>query len=241
MLQKTQGIVLHAVKYSDNSSIVSIYTRDFGRLACVFHQKKGRNSVGKSAFVQPLTLVEMDVYHIPKKSVQHIKDLRVTHPYRHIPFNAPKNAVAIFISEILYKTLRQSEADAHLFDFIENSLQILDNQENNFVNFHLVFLTKLTRFLGFEPSCRYESNDAFFDLLNGIFICQKPQHQHFIEGAKADIFNQLLNCNFETMNEIPLTQHTRNTLTESILEFYKIHAPEFTNIKSFDVLQTLFG
>jgi DNA repair protein RecO (recombination protein O) len=240
MLQKTQGIVLHAVKYSDNSSIVSIYTRSFGRVGYVFHQKKGKTSAGKSALMQALTLVEIDVYHNPKKSLQHIKDVRVTYPYRHIPFNAEKNAVACFISEVLYKILRQPEADELLFDFIVNSLQFFDNQENKFANFHLVFLTKLTRFLGFAPSSRYETNAAFFDLLNGIFVAQKPQHQHFMEGTEADIFNQLLNCNFETMNEIPLSHKTRNSLIDSILEFYKIHTPEFTTVKSLSVLQMLF-
>ncbi|MDR2853675.1 MAG: DNA repair protein RecO [Prevotellaceae bacterium] len=240
MLQKTQGIVLHAIKYSDNASIVSIYTRDFGRCAYMFHQKKGKSSTGKAAFVQPLTLVEMDVYHHPKKQVQHIKDLRVSYPYTQIPFDAKKNAVAIFISEVLYKTLRQPEPDELLFDFIQNSLQTFDCQEDSFVNFHLVFLAKLTRFLGFEPSCRYEPNATFFDLLNGVFVSQKPEHQHFIENAAAETFNNILHCDYSTMQHIQLTHKHRNELTDSLLEFYKIHLSEFSTVKSLSVLQMLF-
>lgn len=239
MLQKTAGIVLHTIKYTDSSSIATIYTQEFGRSAYIVYNRRSKKTVCKPAFLQPLSLVEIDAYHRPNKDVQHLKDIRVTFPFSSIPFSPEKNAIALFISEILYKSLRQSEFDAELYAFIEKSLHILDNCEENFANFHLVFLLKLARFIGFEPNTT-DIECKYFDMLNGIFCTQKPPHIHYIANEQCQLFGKLVNIDFDSMHQVKISRDIRNQALQNILDFYKIHVPEFGTVQSLAILQLLF-
>lgn len=148
MLTKTNGIVLHSIKHNDSSTIITVYTQQFGRVSYLVHGANKKKSVVRASYLQPLSLVEMDVSHIPGKDIQRIKDIRMLHLFTGIPFDAVKNSLAIFISELLFRTLRQTEPDESLFLFLENSILQLDYCEQGIANFHLVFLIKLTRYLG---------------------------------------------------------------------------------------------
>jgi len=239
MLYTTKAIILHSVKYSDNSLIVTVLTRDFGRMACIFHKAKTAKSPNRVAFLQPLNLVEITVYHNPKKNIQNLKEIRIAKFYNTIYQSAEKTAIALFVCEVVNKSLRISEKDENLFDFIENSLIFLDKTEKNFANYHLLFLMKITKFLGFEPSANY-LNYNYFDLLSGEFVAVVPQHQHFLKNNDVFLFNSLINKEFEQMHELSFTRQSRNTTIENILNFYRIHIPDFSQIKSLEVLKEVF-
>ncbi|MDR1585177.1 MAG: DNA repair protein RecO, partial [Prevotellaceae bacterium] len=180
MQEKTSGIVLHNIKYSDSTSIVTIYTRRFGRAVYMVYGRGKKKSLCRPAFLQPLTLVELDVAHFPRREVQQIKDIRIATQLNNIPVNPVKNALALFLSEILFRTLIRADSDEQLFEFIEQATLSLNGCENSLANFHLVFLLKLTRYLGFEPN--YDNrNFAYFDLLEGVFLLDKPLHDYFLD------------------------------------------------------------
>ncbi len=239
MQVKTTGIVLHAIKYSDSASIVTIYTRHFGRVSYMVHGANKKKSVCRAALMQPLSIVEMDVFHIPGKDLQRIKDMRIAYLFIGIPFNPIKNAVALFLSEMLFRTLRQSEPDDSLFLFLENSIQQFDYCQDGVANFHLVFLLKLTRYLGFEPN-RDETDSTYFDLLNGIFVGQKPTHAHFLHPETAADFVEIFEIDYSGMGNLHFSRQRRMKLLESLIEYYRLHIPDFQGLHSLAVLQSLF-
>lgn len=239
MLYTTDAIILHSIKYSDNSLIVTMLTRRFGRMAFIFHKGKSPKSNNRSALLQPLNLVEITAYNNPKKNIQNLKEIRIKTFYNNIYQNAEKIAIALFISEIVNKSLQQTEKDEHLFDFIENSLIFLDKTDEKIANYHLLFLMKMTKFFGFEPSANY-MNYNYFDLISGEFSPQKPQHEHFLEGEAVSKFNSLIDKHFEQMTELLFTRQSRFATLENILNFYRIHIPNFPQITSLEVLKSIF-
>jgi len=239
MLVKTNGIVLHSLKYSDSASIMTVYTRQFGRVSYMVHGVNKKKSVCRAAFLQALTIVEMDVYHVPGKEIQRIKDMRLAYPFVSIPFHPVKNSVALFLSELLFRTLRRTEPDESLYLFLENSIQTLDCCEEGISNFHLVFLLKLSRYLGFEPN-QDEVNAAYFDLMNGVFLKQKPLHVHFLAPDISGDFAALLRCDYSDMRLLSLTRQKRVDLLESMVQYYRLHIPDFHGLHSLAVLQSLF-
>lgn len=239
MLTKTSGIVLHTLKHSDSSSIATIYTESFGRMSYMVYGVGKKRSVCKSSFMQPLTLVEMDVSHQNTKDIQRIKDIKITYPYHNIPVHAVKNALALFLSELLFRCLRQAESDEHLFDFLQRSLQHLDRCDEGYANFHLVFMVQLMRYLGFEPHTNY-TEGSYFDLLNGEFKQRQPAHVHFLPVSDAQKLGRLFQCNFNTMQNLTLSREDRNCLLNHLLVYYRLHIPEFGTLQSVDVLHTLF-
>jgi len=239
MLVKTNGIVLHSLKYSDSASIMTVYTRQFGRVSYMVHGVNKKKSVCRAAFLQALTIVEMDVLHVPGKEIQQIKDMRLAYPFVGIPFHPVKNSLALFISELLFRTLRRTEPDESLYLFLENSIQTLDCCEAGISNFHLIFLIKLSRHLGFEPN-QDETTATYFDLMNGVFLKQKPLHIHFLTSDMSGDFAALLHCDYSDMHELLLSRQRRVDLLESLIQYYRLHIPDFQGLHSLAVLQSLF-
>ena len=238
MQHKTSGIVLHTTKYNDTASIVCIYTKDFGRVSYIVYGVGKKKSVVRSSFLHPLTLTELEVNHIAGRDIQQIKEIRILHPFNTIPMNPTKNALTMFLSEVLFKSLRQTEPDETLFLFLENSIQQLDYCYEGVQNFHLVFLQKLTRYLGFEAN--REVNGKYFDLMNGIFQVEKPTHTHFLMPESSGLFLNLLETEYNTMDKLVLSRDNRTELLKSLLEYYRLHIPEFHNLYSLAILQSLF-
>lgn len=239
MLTKTVGIVLHTVKYSDTSTIVTAYTQEFGRTSYLVHGRNKKKSNFRAAFFQPFSILEMDVYHTPGKEVQRIKEIQVETPFYSIPYNPVKNAVALFLCEVLYRTLRQTEPDENLFVFLKESLLCLDRCDTSISNFHLVFLIKLARVLGFGPN-EDEETTQYFDLMNGVFVSTRPLHTHYLPPDMSVDFASLLHAGYDTMQSIPLSRQKRFKLLESLMDYYRLHIPDFHGVQSLAVLQTLF-
>src|ERR1043165_5441661 len=96
------------------------------------------------------------------------KNIENNYTSLHLVFT--KNCIALFIQELLHKVLKEQEADEDLFDFLKNSLMILDLKKENYFNFHLCFMLQLSRYLGFYPQGKYSDSTSVFDLQEGTFI-----------------------------------------------------------------------
>jgi DNA repair protein RecO (recombination protein O) len=239
MQVKTSGIILHSIKHTDSATIITVYTRQFGRVSYMVHGVNKKKSSCRAAILQPLSIVEMDVFHTPGKNIQRLKEMRLEQPFTGIPYNPVKNSLALFLSEVLYRTLRQTEPDDSLYLFLENSILQLDCSETGISNFHLVFLLKLTRYLGFEPN-QDEEQVNYFDLMNGVFLKQKPLHVHFVLPEVSADFIRVLNADYSNMHNLAFTRARRANLLQIIVEYYQLHIPDFHGLHSLAVLQSLF-
>jgi len=137
---------------------------------------------------------------------------------------------------VLYKSIRQQNADENIFDYIFNAISWYDESENAGANFHLAFLLKLSRFLGFAPSTQTKSDQSFFDLQEGEFKSLPPLHPYFIEKTPALLFISLFSTPFENLSEIKIDNTTRRLILDKILVYYTLHTASFGEIKSHQVL-----
>jgi DNA repair protein RecO (recombination protein O) len=185
-----------------------------------------KKSSWKPVFFQPLSIVELEVSHDMRKNIQQMKNVRMLVPYKSLTIDPVKRSIALFIAESLYLFLRQS-------------LEFLDHSEQSTANFHLVFLLKLSRYLGFEPNTDRHST-LFFDLVNGVFLSSPPAHHHYLIADEAEKMAQLLRTDYEHMTEIKLSRQQREKLLEDIISYYRFHLPDFHEIHSLEVLKTLF-
>lgn len=200
------------------------------------HKKK---SAIRSSFFQPLSLVEMEVHHAPGKDLHRIREIKMDCVFESIPYNPIKNALALFLSEILFRTLKQDDVDDALYLFLDNSIQQLDQCQEGLANFHLVFMAKLTRYLGFEP------NDdggefRYFDLLNGVFLYERPIHNHYALPELTSSLYKILRVDYSTMGSAGMSREARLGVLEMLIEYYRLHLPDFHGVQSIDVLHSLF-
>ncbi len=239
MIQNTKGIVLNHIKYKESSIIVNIYTQLFGRQSYVVNRVRSSKNKGNSVLLQPLTLLDLQVYHRPKAELHRIKDFKLLHPLTSIPFEQNKRAVAFFLTEIMSKVLREEEKNTDLFDFIYHSIEVFDAGVEGDHNFHLFFLFQLSRFLGFGPETGVEDK-GYFDLLNGRYSTFEPSHGYFIRGEVMAKWQQLAHLDIEGLNQLQLSTTTRSDLLQALIRYYELHLDGLGQIKSLEVLQMLY-
>ncbi len=233
MLHQTRGIVFHRVKYSETSLIVKIYTEQFGLQSYMIRGMRSKKSLVKPALLQPLTLVEIVVYHKENNDLQHLKEIKINYPFQTIPFDLRKSSVILFLNEVLYNVIREQESNSSLFDFLYNSIVSLDKMENGIAGFHLCFLMQLTKYLGFSPKRNFDEENSVFDLQEGVFKHQPISSELTIPMPVSEYFAKLIGP--ENMPEI-IPPRYRSTLLDYLIRYYKIHIPGIKEIKSHAIL-----
>lgn len=240
MLTKTQAIVLHSLKYGETRLIVDMFTRTFGRQSFIVSIPKTSKGKVKKQFFQPLTLLEIETDIRPKLQLQKLNDVRLMSPFVSIPFEPDKIAISLFVAEFLYYALRSEQRNELLYDYLENSIMWLDGQQDRFANFHLVFLMRLTRFLGFYPNLDDYDTGDYFDLRESEFIKNPPIHRDFLHPDEAQKVQLMMRMDYPTMHLFRMSHEERNRLLEVSLNYYRLHLPDFPEMKSIDVLKALY-
>ena len=232
--------MLHSLKYGETRLIVDMFTRSHGRLSFIISLPKSAKGKMKKQFFQPLTILEIETDVRPKLQLQKLSDVRLLHPFSTIPFDPHKLSIALFIAEFLYYALRSEQQNALLFDYVTDSIQWLDGQDSHFANFHLVFLMRLSRFLGFYPNLDDYSAGDYFDLRESIFLSAPPVHRDFLYPHEAEKVQLMMRMDFATMHLFQMSHTERNRLLEVALSYYRLHIPDFPELKSLSVLQELY-
>jgi len=228
MLTKTKGLVLHNLKYRETSLLVTIYTAEFGIASYIENGVRSAKAKHKMALFQPLTLLDLEVFHKPGRGLHRISEAKCYFPYRQIPFDVGKSSIALFLSEILGKVLKEEEANFPLYDFLEESFQFLDGAQGNYENFHIQFLWNLASFLGFAPGSTEE-------LIDQLKLSQ-------FSGANvidAKLLSDLVMANYGESFIISRAQ--RKVYLSGLLYFYRLHMESFGELRSWEILQEVMA
>ena len=241
MLVKTKAIVLHSFKYGESRMIVDMFTEEAGRLSFIISIPKTSQGRIKKQYFQPMTLLEVECDVRQNVQLQKLKDAHLLTAYTSIPFSPEKLALSLFIAEFLYHALRSEQQDRLLFAYVCDSMQWLDTVEVGFANFHLTFLMRMSRFLGFYPNLDDYVDGCVFDLRTATFSLQVPTHRDFLDSHDSQLIHTLMRMDFPTMHLFQLSHHDRNRITEVLLHYYRLHIPQFPELKSLGVLQELWA
>ncbi len=241
MLKKTTGIVLHTLKYKDTSLIVDIYTEVAGRASFMVPVTRSRKSAVKSVLFQPLALVELEADFRPNTSIYRVKEAKSFYPFASLPYDPYKSSIALFLAEFLYRAVREEAENRPLFAYLRHSIIWLDACRTNVANFHLVFLMRLSRFLGLYPNLENYHAGDYFDLLNACFTPLRPlSHPHYIAPEESGRLLTLMRMNYDTMHLFAMNRTERMRCLTLMNEYYRLHLPDFPELKSLEVLQQLF-
>lgn len=241
MFQKMTGIVLHVLKYNDTSNIVDVYTEQSGRVSFLVKLPHSRKNNLRSVIFQPLAFVEVEADCRTGSSLFRVREAKLLFPYRSLPYHPYKSSIAMFLAEFLYRALREEAPNPPLFAYLRHSIEWLDECEGrSFANFHLVFLMRLSRFLGLYPNLDDYTSGCYFDMLNACFTPLLPKGGTFLKPDEAARIRLLLRMNYETMHLFGMNRGERNRCLTVINDYYRLHLPDFPVLKSLDVLKELF-
>jgi DNA repair protein RecO (recombination protein O) len=241
MLHNTRGIVLHTVKFSETSLVAKIYTEAFGLQSYLVKGILKPRSKMKPALFQHMCLVDLVVTRKEKGTLHSIREIQVSDPYRSLPFEIRKSSIALFINELLYRSVHEEDPNAKLFTFIRESCLLLDRSVKPMNNFPLWFAIHLTAFLGFMPRMNYSDTLKIFNMKDGLFQENIPEHAWFMDWETSALFAKLLEASSDSQSHLVVTLRDRNLMLEKILAYYKLHLPGFPGLQSPQVLHTVLG
>lgn len=241
MEQKSKAIVLQTIKYGESQLIVDIFTEKLGTLSFIVPVPKSKKAKFKRQFFQPFVILNIEFDYRPKSTLQKLKDISIAIPFVHIPFTPYKYTMVMFLSEVLAYAVKNEQQNETLFAFLLSSIVWLDHSTSNCANFHIVFLLRLSSFLGISPNMESGVYGEYFDLEAGCFVECVPVHRHYLGKEDSLHLISLLRLSYETMHLYTMSHFNRDKCIEVILEYYKIHIPNFPEIKSLTVLKELFA
>jgi DNA repair protein RecO (recombination protein O) len=221
MLAKTTGVVFRFIKYGDTSIIVNIFTSQFGLQSYIVNGVRSRSGKGKIALYQPLTLLDLVVYHKETTTIMRIKEAKCIYAFQQIQADIKKTIIALFIEELINKSIKEEAHAGELCDFLIESLVTLDKIDKP-ENFHLTFMVMLSRHLGFQPQNASE-------VLGGRVM-------DFEEEKNLDL---LLKSGYHS--GLVLTNAQRRNILDALLRFYSMHVENFGTMKSLSVLREILS
>jgi len=219
VLHKTKGVVFRFTKYGETSIIVNIFTELFGLQSYIVNGVRSSSKRSKIALFQPLTLLDLVVYHKENANILRIKEVKCYQPYQTITSDIRKSAIAMFIVEVLNKSVKEQSHAGEIHDFVANSLMALDKLQKP-ENFHLLFLLGLSKHLGFGPNLSEE-------VLSG----------HWMNDSDEEVLKRLMKSDFDS--SIVITHAQRQTLLTSLLRFYANQVDNFGEMRSLAVLREI--
>lgn len=230
-----RGIVLHSLKYSENQLIVHILTQQHGRRSYIT-RIAGKNS-GRSLY-QPLYLLEFQAI-VGKGELHKISQVAAAQPLSDIPHHIVKSTIALFISEVLYRIIKEDAVDNRLFDFVYSSVVALDLTQGSVANFHLYFIVRLAHYMGFTPQGRWSAG-AWFDIKSGTYEPLEPQHMLRLRPQQASLLWSLSEINIEHLSELELCRADRTDFLDAIIDFYGYHTESIYLVNSVAMFREIF-
>jgi len=235
----TNAIVLSSLKYGDTSLIVKAFTASDGLksylLKGILASKKGKL---KTALFQPLMQLEVVANHRNKGTLESIREAKVSYHYQSLHTAIGKNALTMFLAEILSNSIREEEPNQGLFEFLEASLQWLDAHDK-VSNFHIYFLLRLSKYLGIFPDTTAIESSCF-DLLEGEFT-NTPSLNPILTGENLMYFKTFLGINFDALETVRMSRAERQDLLKSLVLYFELHLQGFRKPKSLAILNEIFS
>ncbi|MDA8930470.1 MAG: recombination protein O N-terminal domain-containing protein [Bacteroidia bacterium] len=234
MIAKTKAIILRNTNYSESSIISKMYTREFGVRSYILQSvRKGKSAV-KPSMVQPLSIVQMDVYEKPNMSLGRVKELKNTPLLINIQDNMLRKSIAMFYLEVINLCITEELCEEELFDFLEHKILTLENSPN-ITLLPQRFLLELSAFLGVSPQGSYTAQTPYLSINEGVFV---P-----LEGS--DTFNtqesELISSLIQGKELEKSNASLRKNVLQLLIRYYQHHVIKNKQIKSVDILAELLG
>lgn len=229
MIFNTKGIVLGHIKYKESSIIVRVYTEKFGLQSYLINSVRSAKAKHKIALFQALTLLDLMVYHKENKDLHRISEVKCDIPFQQIPFEFQKTSIALVLSEIISKCVH-SYGDKEFFNFLKNSICTFDLLEENQGNFLIIFLYKMTSFLGFSPMNLEEINEQVSHHFQQQKIFLSQENQWFFKKIKETNSYQ---------EKIESSLEQKRFLLNILLKYYQVHIEYFGELKTLPILQEI--
>ena len=240
MTEKIVALVLNVRKYNDKNVIVTAYTRSRGRLSFISPLGTGKASNARRARLQPLSLITTELNYKPGTELQRLGSISLVEPWNDLYFNNTKRSLSLFISEFLYRLLIATMPEENLFDFLVDSLRLLDRMEEGTGDFHIPFLVSMLSYAGIQPDISGYAEDKIFDFNTGSFQYSEEAGPIALSPFESKAVKFVARLNYNNIKKVRLNNVSRRQILYGLLNYFSFHYPGISSLKSVEVLREIF-
>ena len=240
MYEKLRGVVLNTIRYSDKHNIVHIYTDGRGLMSFAVPLGKTQAARMRNALLMPLSLVDLEAGVRPGRDLAVLREIHRNFPLATIYSDPVKNAISLFISELLAHVIQEPEGNDPLFRYIEQAVQLLEQLPGHVANFHICFLYHLGAHLGIQPNVESHHDGYWFDMTDGVFVPAPVSGHMNLQPSEAQVIHLLSRMTFSNMGVFRFNREERNRVLDVIISYYRLHNAAIGTLRSPDILKQLF-
>ena len=226
-----RAISLLCHKYGEGAVIAKVFTEELGLKSFSIKRSGGRKSKNKLSLLESQFLINISGKNNKKKQIQYLNEINLAYAFHDNAFK--KKLIRTFISEVLSKTLIDSEKNKELFEFAWKTNISIDKAEKIRENFCLEFLVQLTYYLGIYPSTE-NMNYNVFNINNGVFTNKEVPGQLNLKGTNLKFFKKIIK-----KEEVSIPRENRRELIKNIFDYFTCHHYKLSEIKSYNVILSL--
>lgn len=226
MLQKSEGIVIRTIEYGETNKIVTIFTREWGKVGVMAKGAKKPNS-RLASITQPFTYA----YFLIRKSTRlgGLEQGESIDSLRGIREDIFKTAYASYILELLDKGVENNRPNPFLFELLLQTLQYMNNGEDLEIMTY-IFEMKMLNIYGLYPilnRCVFCSNTEgrfAFSIKEGGFICHRCfDHDPYslkVSPATIRLLRLFYFLDIHRLGKISVKEETKKELKNVISTYY---------------------
>ena len=241
MIITTRAIILGAVRTAGDKLVVRTLTEEAGRVDFIVYGAWSKRSGHKASFIFPLSAVDVTWDYRPNKELPTLKDATPSYPILDLFIQPEKASIAMFLAEMFARSIHKGEETQEIFDFCWQTVASLEHIQRNVANFHIATLVGLSRLLGIQPNTEKHRKNFYFDLATSQYEYSMPLHAFYLNHQHTAFLPTLLRINYRNMRYYRLNRSERQFLLETIINYFKLHIPEFGDVKSLKTLIEVYN
>ncbi len=239
MFHSVEAIVLQLIPHKDHNAIVKLFSRQSGLVSCWINSLRGKSSGIRSSGLQPLTIINAVIDSRETKQLSTLKEMHISFFPTRINHNIEKSAIAIFMAELLTHTIKDSATDESLYDFIKESIILLDQTDERCSNFHIIFMLNLSNHFGLLPHNSYTPQTPYLTLEEGNYQSKTPNHTSFLYPDESECISKLSALPIASFATGIIPDDLRKNILHGLLKYFEIHA-SMAPLKSHLILEEVF-
>jgi len=143
----------------------------------------------------------------------------------------------MFVMEVCTKAIKETEPNERLYDFIRSSLVKLDTAEQSKLGlYHIQFLLGLSKHIGLFIQNNYDETTPYLSIKDGMYSERDFGPAHSMSRECSQSLSGIIN-----KDGVRVPKHIRNEILDKLLDFYRYHIDSFGEVRSLEVLRSVFA
>jgi DNA repair protein RecO (recombination protein O) len=249
VLQAT-GIVVRSIRHGETSLILTVFTREKGRVGLMAKGARSKAKIGAAAGLALFTEAQFVYYHKAGRDLQLLKEWSILSPHLGLREDFDRVTVASAVAELLSRTMKDDDPHPELYDAAVETLASLDERPASPLPFLWAFELNLFRELGFElrlTECAESGKPLIapfrgpirFRLADGGFFHPESRPAIFDGELSPESFAALAKLSTASrafVSRLNLNPRTNQDLANFLARYLETHLPIRGKLRSLEAL-----